>query len=91
MHGHYSPKSKVAFKHLVYPFKDPILKMIIHFIWIILAHCLIATSGFATTHVVVPVHCNEKLCFENILYISDANERQNQVPPGWTTKHAISC
>ena len=36
-------------------------------------------SGFATTHVVVPVICNEKLCFENILYISDANERQNQV------------
>ena len=26
------------------------------------------TSGFATTHVVVPGHCDEKFCFENILY-----------------------
>ena len=45
------------------------------------------TSGFATTHVVVPEHCNEKFCFENI-YISDANERQNQALR--TTIHAIS-
>ena len=29
---------------------------------------LISTSGFATTHVVVPGHCNEKFCFKNILY-----------------------
>ena len=25
-------------------------------------------SGEATTHVVVPGHCNEKVCFENTLY-----------------------
>ena len=36
---------------------------------------LFITSGFATTHVVVPGHCNEN-CFENI---SDANKRQNQL------------
>ena len=28
---------------------------------------LYKTSGFATTHVVVPGHCDEKFCFENIL------------------------
>ena len=28
---------------------------------------IICTSGFATTHVVVPGHYNDKFCFENIL------------------------
>ena len=32
------------------------------------------TCGFATRHVVVPGHCSEKFCFQNI---SDANERHN--------------
>ena len=29
---------------------------------------VLITSDFATTYVVVPGHCNEKFCFENILY-----------------------
>ena len=39
-------------------------------------YTFMVTSGFDTTHVVVPGHCNEKFCFE-IFYISEANEHQN--------------
>ena len=31
-------------------------------------YTFMVTSGFAITHVVVPGHCNEIFCFENILY-----------------------
>ena len=41
-----------------------------------------------TTHVVIPEDCNGKFYFENI-YNSNANERQNKVPQGCSTIHAI--
>ena len=46
------------------------------------------TSGFASTHVEVPGHCNKNFA-TRIFYISDANQRQNQVPLGCTTIYAI--
>ena len=53
---------------------------------VILITNLLYTSGFTTTLVVVPGHCNFAL---RIFYISDANERLNQVSQGCSTIHAI--
>ena len=46
------------------------------------------TSGFATTLVVVPGHCDKNVSLRKFS-ISDANERQNQVLLGCNTIHVI--